>query len=135
MIVRELMTENPTSVPENATIANAISVLESLDVRHVPVVDEEGALVGMVSDRDIRAIVGPYPDLDPELGNRLRWPIRRAMTTDVTTIDADSEATEAIDAMLEQKVGALPVLDSDGDFVGIVSYVDLLRELRGALAS
>ena len=134
MLVRDLMTENPTAVRETDSIAAAISVLERLDVRHVPVVDGSGALVGMISDRDIRCIVGPYPALDPELRIRLGWPITRAMTGDVATVDADADASDAIDTMLEQKVGALPVVDADGDFVGIVSYVDLLRELGSALA-
>lgn len=135
MIIRQLMTEHPSTVPSTSSIASALSILEALDVRHVPVVDETGTLVGMVSDRDIRAIVGPYPALDPELRNRLAWPITRAMNADLATVDADSEATEAIDTMLEQRVGALPVTDSDGELVGIVSYVDLLRELGSALAS
>ena len=134
MLVRELMTENPTSVIETDSIASALAVLERLDVRHVPVVDGSGALVGMISDRDIRCIVGPYPAIDPELRVRLGWPITRAMTGDVATVEADAEVTDAIDTMLEQKVGALPVIDADGDFVGIVSYVDLLRELGNALS-
>src|SRR5689334_9075369 len=103
MLVRDLMTENPTAVRETDSIAAAISVLERLDVRHVPVVDGSGALVGMISDRDIRCIVGPYPALDPELRIRLGWPITRAMTGDVATVDADADASDAIDTMLEQK--------------------------------
>ncbi|MFI5301663.1 MAG: HPP family protein, partial [Polyangiales bacterium] len=123
MIVRELMTENPANVLPSSTIAGALSLLETLDVRLVPVVDGDGSLLGVVSDRELGAIVGPYPTLDAAFVERLHWPISRAMNTAVVTVDADSEATDAIEVMLEQHVAAVPVIDADGAFVGLVSYV------------
>jgi CBS domain-containing protein len=135
MLVRDLMTPDPITVRSNASVAQAIDVLESLDVRHVPVVDEQGGLVGMVSDRDVRALVGPYPAISDEHRAHVAMSVTRVMNAEVTTVDAEAEVTDAIDAMLSQRIGALPVLDAEGTLVGILSYVDVLRELGSVLAS
>jgi CBS domain-containing protein len=135
MLVRDLMTPDPATVLSTASVAQAIDVLETLDVRHVPVVDEQGTLLGMVSDRDVRALVGPYPAISDEHRAHVAMPVTRVMNAEVTTVDAEANVTEAIEALLSQRVGALPVVDADGDLVGIVSYVDVLRELGEVLAS
>ena len=51
------------------------------------------------------------------------------MTADVLSVDVETDVTEIIELMLEHKIGALPVTDGDGGLVGIVSYMDVLREL------
>lgn len=56
----ELMTENPRTVRANDSVGEAVEVLQATDFRHLPVVDEQGDLVGMLSDRDIRALELPY---------------------------------------------------------------------------
>jgi acetoin utilization protein AcuB len=55
--------------------------------------------------------------------------ISSIMTADVLSVDVESDVTEIIELMLEHKVGAVPVVDGDGGVVGIVSYMDVLREL------
>jgi acetoin utilization protein AcuB len=122
---RDLMTASPVVVDRAATIRVALERLQSLDVRHLPVVDTEGALIGMVSDRDLRAHM-LAPSLDALVSS--------IMTTDVISVDLDADAAEIIDLMLDHKIGAVPVIDADGELVGIVSYVDVLRELSGVAA-
>lgn len=121
---RELMTESPTVVDATATLRNAIEKLQSLDVRHLPVVDTDGQLVGMLSDRDLRSAVLP---LDASVSN--------VMSTDVIAVDLEADVAEIIDLMLDNKIGAVPVLDSDDVLVGIISYVDILRELSQEIAA
>jgi len=121
---RELMTESPTVVDATATLRNAIEKLQALDVRHLPVVDTDGQLVGMLSDRDLRSAVLP---LDASVSS--------IMSTDVIAVDLEADVAEIIDLMLDNKIGAVPVLDSDDVLVGIISYVDVLRELSQELAA
>src|SRR5262249_42301586 len=58
-IARELMTPYPITIRADATVHEAARTLATLDVRHLPVIDEEGALVGMLSDRDLRMFALP----------------------------------------------------------------------------
>lgn len=59
LIARDLMTESPATIGPAWTIRSAVRLLQTLDVRHLPVVNEQGELVGMLSDRDLRALAVP----------------------------------------------------------------------------
>jgi acetoin utilization protein AcuB len=132
MTARELMTENPVRVPVHAKVREAAQLLQTLDIRHLPVVDEDGALVGMLSDRDLRSLSVPYVVTDEYVGNvqtALDANVASLMTSDVLSVEPESDATEIVELMLEHKIGAVPVTEPDGTLVGIVSYMDVLREL------
>ena len=133
MVVEEIMTQSPVTVDAGATIREAIATLFELDVRHLPVV--QGAdLVGIVSDRDVRAYLAPAMlELEhaSEVAERQRRPVSSIMQSDVLSVAPETEIEEVIDLMLEQKVGAIPVVRSGSqELVGIVSYVDVLRAAR-----
>jgi len=132
LTAHDLMTEDPVTVPMMAKVGRAVDLLHSLDVRHLPVVDESGALVGMLSDRDLRALTFPEVAGGEYVGavqTALDAPIASIMTSDVISVDVEADAAEIVDLMIDRKIGAVPVVDADGALVGIVSYVDLLREL------
>jgi acetoin utilization protein AcuB len=107
--------------------------MREADIRHVPVV-QAGAIVGMVSDRDLasldvaRALTTDGADA---LRRRLATPVVTIMSSDVIFVEMEDDLDEVIELMLEHKVGAIPVVRSAaGDVVGIVSYIDVLREIR-----
>ena len=112
MVVEEIMTASPITVNVNATIREAISTLLELDVRHLPVVD--GAeLVGIVSDRDLRAYLAAallQLEHTREITARQKRPVSSIMQSDVLSVTPEAEVEEVIDLMLEQKVGAIPVV-------------------------
>src|SRR3974390_749581 len=127
---QDLMTENPMTISPDATVREAARLLYSLDVRHLPVVDEEGALVGMLSDRDLRGLANPVTLAqkdDEDLQVVLGGSVATLMSSDVLSVELEDDAAEIVDLMLEYKVGAVPVVDSEGLLVGIVSYMDVLR--------
>jgi CBS domain-containing protein len=118
VIALDIMTENPARLGPTATVREAVVALQSLDVRHLPIVDEQGALVGMLSDRDLRGL--------SQAGLAAR--VADLMSADVLSVETDTEVEEIVALMLDAKIGAVPVVDGDGALVGIVSYVDVLRE-------
>jgi len=133
LTAHDLMTEDPVTIPMMAKVGQAMRLLHSLDVRHLPVVDEDGSLVGMLSDRDLRGLAIPDVAGGEYVGTietALDAPVSSIMTSDVISVDVEADAAEIIDLMIDRKIGAVPVVDGDGALVGIVSYVDLLRELR-----
>jgi CBS domain-containing protein len=131
MIAADVMTENPRTIGSNDTIAQAIDALQAMDVRHLPVVDEEGELVGMLSDRDLGPMMRTY--VEGAEAERMVLPLSRTrvaqvMSSDVVSVDVDDDVTDVVETMLEQRVGAVPVVDGEGAVVGIISYVDVLRD-------
>lgn len=137
LTVDDVMTRNPEYVTTSAPVQEAINKLYELDVRHLPVVDQAGELIGMVSDRDVREHSQPY---EMQIENvapteqQEETLVSSVMSGDVITTHVDEDVTDVIDTMIEQKVGAVPVVDAiDGELIGIVSYVDILRAARDLL--
>lgn len=130
MIVQDLMTPDPATINVTDSIAVAIDILNDLDIRHVPVLDN-GVLVGMVSDRDLREFSLPTmvrfnnPD---KASARLEAPVSEIMYADVLTVGSESDVLDVIQMMVDHKVGAVPVCDQiEGKLIGIVSYIDVLQ--------
>ncbi len=133
MVVEEVMTKSPVVVQAEQSVQEVLATLLELDARHLPVLDD-GDLVGIISDRDLRSFMLPELsalDSPEEAKQRLASPVSGLMAGDVLSIGPETEVKDAIDLMLEQKIGAVPVVSADnGALVGIVSYVDVLRAAR-----
>ena len=134
MIVGEIMTKEPFAVKVTSSIRSVMRMLAEADVRHLPVV-EDGNLVGIVSDRDLRELAGVELFENPEAAKEaLARPVSSIMSSNVISVHPEDEAAEAIDMMIEHRIGAVPVVEPDtGRLVGIVSYVDALRAARDEL--
>jgi CBS domain-containing protein len=134
---RDVMTPNPITVALDATLAEAWDLMREADIRHLPVV-QAGALVGMVSDRDLASLdVARVLTTDgaDALRRMLATPVVRIMSSDVIFVEMEGDLDEVIELMLEHKVGAIPVVRADArDVVGIVSYIDVLRAVRNLVA-
>jgi acetoin utilization protein AcuB len=136
MVVEEIMSRDPFSVQVTESVEKVMAALRDADVRHLPVL-EGHALVGIVSDRDLRAYALPaLATLDDPQRTRdlLATPISDVMSSDVVSVNPETDVGEVIDLMIEHKIGAIPVVDSTtSKLVGIVSYIDALRAARDAL--
>jgi CBS domain-containing protein len=131
----EIMTEDVTTIDADASLADALQLLAEIEVRHLPVLDD-GELVGMLSDRDVRSLGLHVTDLESldQLRTRTNTPVSDVMSGGVISIGPATEVSEIIDLMLEEKVGAVPVVDEEStELVGMVSYVDVLRALRDSV--
>ncbi len=115
-----MVTEPETARPDEYLL-DAASRMFHRGVRHLPVV-EAGRVVGMLSDRDVRSAVGnPLGKLREELR------VADAMTHEPSTVRADAPLSNAVELLLDERVGALPVVGAEGRLVGMVSYMDVLR--------
>jgi len=136
MIVAEVMTSKPVTATTSDSVRKVMETLFELDVRHLPVL-EDGMLVGIVSDRDVREVAAPLLAIEErstKLSPLLDQPISSLMSTDVLSVDPETEVSEVVDLMLEHRVGAVPVVATDSEeLIGIVSYVDVLKASRDLL--
>jgi len=133
MKVSELMSRSVVTIQPSDTCRDAVGRMHRARVRHLPVVDTKGELVGVVTDRDLRHHLFDARVLK-EIGtiavDTLLEAVRvgDVMSSPVVSVRAGDELAEAARLMLEQKIGSLPVVDG-GRVVGIVTEIDLLREI------
>lgn len=136
MIVQEIMTADPTTVSENTSIGDALNTLSDEGIRHLPVT-RQGDVVGILSDRDLSSLgFSLVNDMagSEQVRARLSQPVSALMSGGVVTIGQDAELSEAVDLFVEEKLSALPVVESGSStLVGIISYIDLLKAVSGAL--
>jgi CBS domain-containing protein len=137
MTANDLMTPNPVTVTPQASVAEAWDLMREAEIRHVPVV-EDGALVGMLSDRDLaRFDIGRLLAVEgaEALRQELGTPVVKVMSTDVISVNLETELDEIVELLVENRIGAVPVVRSGTrELVGIVSYIDVLRALHDSLA-
>jgi acetoin utilization protein AcuB len=137
MLVGRRMTANPITVRPDVSIADALEQMRREKVRHFPVVDKEGKLVGIVSRQDLLyASPSSVTSLNvwevTYLVSQIK--VREVMTKKVITASEDMPVEEAARVMADNKVGCLPVV-RDRVVVGIITESDLFRiflELFGA---
>lgn len=142
-MVRDVMARRPITVDPEAPLATAIAVMREKEIRHLPVVDEAGQLIGIITDRDLRsAALGSSlaeflpvdlrraVDSAAEMLQALR--VRDAMTWGVVTTRPDASVAEAGAVMFERRIGSLPVREN-GKLVGIVTERDIFKALMMAI--
>lgn len=137
MFVSERMTRNPVTILETASIDDGLHLMRQRKVRRLPVLDNAGKLVGIVSDKDLlHAAPSPATSLSVyELHYLLaKLTIKQVMTSPVITIGPDIPVEEAARIMADNKIGGLPVVEG-GNLVGIITETDVFKvllELLGA---
>ena len=137
MLVAERMSRPVITTHSDVPIMDAYELMQKEKIRRLPVVDREGKLVGMVSEREIlQASPSKATSLSIWELNYLmaKISVDEIMTKDVITVEADTPLEEAALLMADHKIGGLPVM-KDGKMVGIVTETDLFKvflELMGA---
>lgn len=133
----DLMTRDLLTIEETDTLDRALEIIAAHDFRHVPVVDDLGRLVGMISDRDLRsqgvAAVDEVGGAD-RLRARLAQRAFAVMARDLVVVAPDDDLATVLDRMIHTRHSALPVVErGTGVLVGLVSYVDVLRAVRASM--
>ncbi|HEY7219493.1 MAG TPA: CBS domain-containing protein [Candidatus Binatia bacterium] len=131
--VRERMSKNPATVKPEDALKDAIWKMEHGRFRHLPVVDDNGKLIGMLTDRDIRLIRPSLAFVSKEDAAVQLWSIavQQAAVFDPVSVKPEATLKEAAEMMLRWHVGGFPVVDDHGKVVGMITYTDILREFTG----
>jgi len=135
--VKDCMSRSPATIHSDALVRGAVEMMRKRRIRHLPVVDRERRLVGIVTDRDLRQVV-----FDPAVQDRLgslgealgTLTVRDVMTWGVVTVQPETEIRQAARLMREQKIGALPVVAGDR-VVGMLTETDVLRAFQEVLGA
>lgn len=138
--VSDLMTRKVVTLHREQSLTLADELMRLDRVRHLPVVDESGKLVGLVTHRDLLAAhLGSFTRLNPEtalaaIDLRFAIPVERIMTTDVWSVRAETPAVDTAQLLHDNRFGCAPVVDDQRHIIGIVTEADFLRLVLDMLA-
>ncbi|MCW8331646.1 CBS domain-containing protein [Photobacterium sp. SDRW27] len=135
--VSEYMTRKVITIQPEAGLREAFFLMRDEAIRHLPVTNAEGELVGIVSDRELRrpGWVDESPDIGHEYDLTDDMHIGDVMIRDIIHVRTHDTLTKAVGTILDYHVGAAPVLDKTGELVGMLSAVDLLKAFQDTLES
>lgn len=130
----DVMRTRVLSASPTDTLFSALRKLLDAEIRHLPVVDDDYRVVGMLSDRDVRTAIGDPREAmlrDGENDFLEEMLVESVMTPGSIAVQANASVIEIADVLLDEKVGALPVVDDADKLIGIISYVDVLAHFAG----
>lgn len=129
LVVRDLMTDVVFTLVPHDNLESAAELMEIKHIRHLPVVDREGDLIGLVTQRDLaRSMLGAIDDLPISVRTEVlsRRRVREIMVTEIDTAEPDTDLREAAEMLLENKIGCLPIVEGSR-LVGILTEADFVR--------
>jgi len=134
MYVKRHMSRPPVTVGEESFVGEAIRILGARGFRHLPVVDGEGRLTGILSDRDLRSSgpseLLPAEEREARLRRLEKTPVRDVMTGEPRHLTLSSTLDDALFVFERDGIGALPVIDGERRVAGVFSVPDLMRAYR-----
>lgn len=135
--VSEYMTAKVISATADTGLREAFFLMKDEDIRHLPIIDNQGDSIGIISDRELRR--PNWVDESPDIGHEYQLSddlnVGDVMIKDVISIRTYDTLTKAINIILEHNVGAAPVLNKAGELVGMLSAIDLLQAFQDTLES
>ena len=129
MTVADIMSTDVVTLIEDETLAHAKRCMDRGRIRHLPVL-RETKLVGLITHRDLLAAsFSIFAEVEPAEQRRVfvTGPVAEAMHRDVITVGPDEAVADAAHTLLDNKWGCLPVVNDEGDLLGIVTEADFLR--------
>lgn len=131
MFVSKSMTRKVITIDPEAGILEAQALMARNTIRHLPVIDADSTLIGIITDRDIRSAL-PYelfkdPTKQHEREKVATITVKEVMTKNPIVISPQHTIQDALLLIQREKVGAFPVVDEEGRLRGILSVRDLLR--------
>jgi len=127
MKVVDVMSKDPLTVRRSETVGQADELMSENKIRQIPVVEAK-ELVGIITDRDIRSFLSASLLESPEAREKaFHTHVSEIMTTEPFTLSPDDDLQEAVELLIDEKIGGIPVVDEAEGLVGIVTYVDVLR--------
>lgn len=137
MFIDKSMTRNVVAVGPDVGILEAEELLAKHRVRHLPVIDKDNTLIGIITDRDIRSFMPSSVLSDEESarerGQMVHLKVKDAMTKDPVTVSPENTLEDAILLIQKMRVGAFPVVDREKKLRGIISIRDLMRAFINVL--
>ncbi len=126
MLIKDYMSASPVTIRENADYKSAFVKMDDNGIHHLPVVNNQKEVVGVVSLRDLQLATRCYFESPVEISEVMHKPVLTAKSSDTMA--------SAAKLMADNRFGCLPILDDDGHVMGMLTETDLFRVLADTLA-
>jgi acetoin utilization protein AcuB len=133
--VSSYMSTQVLSIPPSMGIREAFFKMKENSIRHLPIVDENNTLIGIISDRELRRPnwVDEAQDIAHVYYLDNAMLVSDVMITKIHVVHTYDTLNKAVSLLLDNHIGAAPVLDKSGNLVGMLSAIDLLRALKDSI--
>lgn len=135
ILLKTIMTKEPHVININEPFSKTWDMFRAHDIRHLPVVDDDGILRGIITQRDLYRIEAPRMTQDGELMYEKEsldgHILERVMIREVFTLSPDDTVGAAIRTMAREKYGCIPIVDEHKYLVGIITPADILQAVAG----
>lgn len=119
MLVRDRMSAHPVTIEPESSALSALGIMQYHRLRHLPVVDASGHVVGILAERDLLLAASRHLHAGME--------VSEVMSREVTTVNPETPLGDAASLMARHHFGSLPVVDGSNNIVGIVTESDIFR--------
>ena len=124
--VTQVMSKEPLKVKMNDDLIAAYEVMQQKRIRHLPVVDDDNNIVGVISHRDFQRVLhDPQFKMGTVIKDQMSWPVK--------SVSESANLLSVSDMMIKEKISAVLVAHNNDDLVGIITHEDLLRVCRDLL--
>ena len=117
--VRERMSAPPITVQADSSYQRALRLMDEHRLHHLPVINDAGLLVGIVTERDLLLATAHYGTADVE--------VAEIMHKGALTASPEMTIAQAAQLMLQKRIGGLPVVDAQQQVIGVITETDLLK--------
>jgi len=129
--IHEIMTTPAISLNFEKPFQEVIKIFQNQRIRHLPLVDKNQEVVGIISQRDLYKLQPPHKNEEGQWVYDLdvmdEFILGRVMTPNPFTLPTQSLLAEAISCMVEQKYGCIPIVDDQKKLCGIITQYDILK--------
>jgi len=134
ILIKEVMVTNLITIGMDEPFSRVWDVLRINKIRHLPVINDNGKLKGIITQRDLYRTVSPRKKVEEDglfyLKQDLdKFILSSVMTEKVVTLSQNQSLGKALDVIVKRKFGCIPIVDEKGYLIGIVTQVDILRAI------
>ena len=131
ILLKEIMTKDPVTLNIDESFCRVAQIFQEKDIRHLPIVNSQGLILGIISQRDLNRIASPKKGPNGEYlydpAELTKYILKQHVIQKVFSLSPEDTLEKAVEIMAEKKLGCMPITDPDGKVIGIVTVTDLLR--------
>ena len=130
-LLKEIMTPNPITLNIDEPFLRVAEIFQERSIRHLPIVNKQGVIMGIISQRDLNRVAIPKHTESGEYVYNMEelasYVLRQHVIQKVLTMKPDDTVEKALEVMIPKKFGCIPVVDDGDRVLGIVTAIDLQK--------
>lgn len=131
--LKDVMIHNPVTLNIDEPFIKVAQIFKEKNIRHLPIVNDRGSIIGVMSQRDFNRITSPKKDASGEyiydMDDLATYILKQHIIHKVVTLKPEDTIEKAVELMAEKKLGCIPIVTPEDRVIGIVTAIDMLKLL------